>query len=125
MRNASESVSLQQRDQLEAQAVRRFGVGEFAGLVVESSRPDCRSEPSKTRKIAPFQMAGPDEVRRSFGAIKAQVRALVSGPACPSQEPKQPVLASPAEQRPTSKWGCYWVAIREHKGEEETGPGKW
>ena len=47
-------------------------------------------------KIAPFQEAGPAEVSQNFAAIKAQVRAIVSGPASPNQEPEQPVLASPA-----------------------------
>ncbi|MBW3130896.1 hypothetical protein KYK14_20215, partial [Hymenobacter profundi] len=108
--STSESVSIQQRDKLEAQQVMRFGVGEFAGLVVESRRPEFhatfRAEPSKAVKIAPFQEASPAEVAQNFGTIKAQVRAIVSGPASPSQEPEQPVLASsaptPAPGHPTN-----------------------
>ncbi|SNS07330.1 type IV secretory system conjugative DNA transfer family protein [Hymenobacter mucosus] len=108
--STSESVSIQQRDKLEAQQVMRFDVGEFAGLVVESRRPEFRAtfraEPSKAVKIAPFQEAGAAEVSQNFAAIKAQVRAIVSGPASPSQEPEQPVLASsvttPAPGHPTN-----------------------
>jgi hypothetical protein len=98
--NTSESLSIQQRDKLEAQQVMRFGVGEFAGLVVESSRPEFRAtfraEPSKAVKIAPFQEASSAEVSQNYTAIKAQVRAIVSGPTSTNQEPEQPILASPA-----------------------------
>jgi hypothetical protein len=90
--STSESVSVQQRDKLEAQAVMRFGVGEFAGLVVESGRPEFRAtfkaEPSKAVKIAPFQEASPAEVAQNFGAIKAQVRAIVGGAPAPAEQPE-------------------------------------
>jgi hypothetical protein len=43
----SESMSIQQRDQLETQQGMRFGVREFAGLVVESNCPAFCAEPSK------------------------------------------------------------------------------
>jgi len=88
--STSESVSIQQRDKLEAQQVMRFGVGEFAGLVVESGRPEFRAtfraEPTKAVKIAPFQEASAEQVRQNFAAIKAQVRAIVGGEAGPAQE---------------------------------------
>ena len=88
--STSESVSIQQRDKLEAQQVMRFGVGEFAGLVVESGRPEFRAtfkaEPSKAVKIAPFQEASPAEVAQNFGAIKAQVRAIVGGAPVPAEQ---------------------------------------
>jgi hypothetical protein len=88
--STSESVSIQQRDKLEAQQVMRFGVGEFAGLVVESSRPEFRAtfraEPSKAVKIAPFQEASPAEVSRNFAAIKAQVRSIVGGEQAPAEQ---------------------------------------
>lgn len=89
-KSTSESVSIQQRDKLEAQQVMRFGVGEFAGLVVEGGRPEFRStfraEPTKAVKIAPFQEVGDDQVRQNFAAIKAQVRAIVGGVAVPAPE---------------------------------------
>jgi hypothetical protein len=76
----------------------RFGVGEFAGLVVGSSRPEFRAtfraEPSKAVTIAPFQEASPVEVAQNLGAIKAQVQAIVSGSAGLNQKPRQPVPAT-------------------------------
>ena len=102
--STSESVSIQQRDKLEAQQVMRFGVGEFAGLVVESGRPEFRAtfraEPSKAVNIAPFQEASAEQVRQNFTAIKAQVRAIVGGEAGPAQEVQAFVIAKkePAEQ---------------------------
>ena len=101
--STSESVSIQQRDKLEAQQVMRFGVGEFAGLVVESGRPEFRAtfraEPTKALKIAPFQEASADQVRQNFTAIKAQVRAIVGGEAGPAQEVQAFAIAKkePAE----------------------------
>jgi hypothetical protein len=95
--STSESVSIQQRDKLEAQQVMRFGVGEFAGLVVESGRPEFRAtfkaEPSKAIKIAPFQEASPAEVAQNFGAIKAQVRAIVGGAPVPAEQPEVIAIA--------------------------------
>jgi hypothetical protein len=104
---SSESVSIQQRDKLEAQAVMRFGVGEFAGLVVESGRPEFRATfqagTSKAVKIAPFQEASPDEVSRNFGAIKAQVRAIVGGEKALAEQVEQPTIPSPAVVVPVPK----------------------
>jgi len=118
--NTSESVSIQQRDKLEAQQVMRFDVGEFAGLVVESSRPEFRAtfraEPSKAVKIAPFQEASPAEVSQNYTAIKAQVRAIVGGAegaveqpqdfaiAKPSTPEQAPVTPSTAEEDDVMKW---------------------
>ncbi|SHJ85142.1 Type IV secretory pathway, VirD4 component, TraG/TraD family ATPase [Hymenobacter daecheongensis DSM 21074] len=132
--NTSESVSIQQRDKLEAQQVMRFGVGEFAGLVVESPRPEFRAtfraEPSKAVKIAPFQDASPAEVAQNFGAIKAQVRAIVGGEHA-AQEPKYFAIAktdTPPEQpddfaiaKPTTTE----QAPISTTTEEETDPSKW
>ncbi|RPD43585.1 type IV secretory system conjugative DNA transfer family protein [Hymenobacter sediminis] len=92
-KSTSESVSIQQRDKLEAQQVMRFGVGEFAGLVVESRRPEFhatfQAQPSQAVKIAPFQELGADQVSQNFAAIKARVRAIVHPTPTPSQEPEQ------------------------------------
>lgn len=132
--NTSESVSVQQRDKLEAQQVMRFGVGEFAGLVVESSRPEFRAtfraEPSKAVKIAPFQEASPAEVAKNFGAIKAQVRAIVGGEhaakeaedfaiaktTTPPEQPEDFAIAKPTstEAAPLAK-----------TTDDETDPSKW
>jgi hypothetical protein len=105
--SSSESTSIQQRDKLEAQAVMRFGVGEFAGLVVESSQPEFynvfQAEPSKAVKIAPFQEAGADEVSRNFAAIKAQVRAIVAGERTLVEQVEQPTIPNPAVVVPVPK----------------------
>lgn len=110
--STSTSASIQQRDKLEAQQVMRFGVGEFAGLVVESSRPEFRAtfqaEPSKAAKIAPFQEATADQVGRNFAAIKAQVRAIVAGPAQEAEafaiaKPEAPATPPAASQAATDE----------------------
>jgi hypothetical protein len=104
---SSESTSIQQRDKLEAQAVMRFGVGEFAGLVVESSRPEfCttfQAEPSKAVKIAPFQEASPAEVSQNYSAIKAQVRAIVGGEQALVEQVEQPIILRQAAVVPVTK----------------------
>lgn len=119
-KSTSTSASIQQRDKLEAQQVMRFGVGEFAGLVVESGRPEFRAtfraEPTKAVKIAPFQEATDAEVAQNFGAIKAQVRAIVSGTQAPIQEPQALPVARVAnpEQPPITP-----------SKEEEADPTQW
>ena len=106
--SSSESVSVQQRDKLEAQAVMRFQVGEFAGLVVESGSTEfCtifKAEPSKAVKIAPFQKASPAEVSRNYTAIKAQVRAIVGGAQVAIEQPQDFAIAkpNPTEQAPVT-----------------------
>jgi type IV secretory pathway TraG/TraD family ATPase VirD4 len=103
-KSTSESVSIQQRDKLEAQQVMRFGVGEFAGLVVESGRAEFRStfraEPTKAVRIAPFQEVEADQVRQNFAAIKAQVRAIVGREPSPAQQVPDSAMAKkePDEQ---------------------------
>ena len=136
--STSESVSIQQRDKLEAQQVMRFGVGEFAGLVVESGRPEFRAtfraEPTKAVKIAPFQEASAEQVRQNFTAIKSQVRAIVGEEAGPTQEAQAFAIAKkePAEQpaqgaedfaivKPTTTETAPSPATTE----EETDPSKW
>ena len=105
---SSESVSVQQRDKLEAQQVMRFEVGEFAGLVVESSSTEfCtifKAEPSKAVKIAPFQEASLAEVSRNYSAIKAQVRAIVGGGEVAIEQPQEIAIAKPStpEQAPVN-----------------------
>jgi type IV secretory pathway TraG/TraD family ATPase VirD4 len=97
--NTSESVSIQQRDKLEAQEVMRFRVGEFAGLVVEGGRPEFRAtfqaEPTKAIKIAPFQEASAEQVSRNFAAIKSQVRAIVGGEQAPAEQAEVFAIAKP------------------------------
>ncbi len=61
-------------------------MGEFAGLMVESILLKFQAELTKAVKIAPFQEASAEQVRQNFAAIKAQVRATVSGEAGPAQE---------------------------------------
>ena len=106
--SSSESVSVQQRDKLEAQAVMRFQVGEFAGLVVESGSTEfCtifKAEPSKAVKIAPFQEASSAEVSQNYSAIKAQVRAIVGGAEAAVEPPEDFAIAktSTTEQAPIS-----------------------
>ncbi|KUG09208.1 TraM recognition domain-containing protein [Solirubrum puertoriconensis] len=94
--STSTSASIQQRDRLEAQQVMRFDVGEFAGLVVESRRPEFRAtfraEPSQAVAIEPFQDVSAEQVRQHFAAIKAQARAIVAGPA---QEVQAFAIAKP------------------------------
>lgn len=88
--STSTSASVQQRDKLEAQQVMRFGVGEFAGLVVEGSRLEFRStfraEPSKAQPLPPFQAVSAAEVQARFAAIKATARAIVGEASDPAPE---------------------------------------
>ncbi len=136
--STSESVSIQQRDKLEAQQVMRFGVGEFAGLVVESGRPEFRAtfraEPTKAVKIAPFQEASADQVRQNFAAIKAQVQAIVGGEAGPAQEVQAFAIAKkePAEQptQPTQDFAIAKKALPDQapatsEKEEDDDPTQW
>ena len=118
--STSESVSIQQRDKLEAQQVMRFGVGEFAGLVVESGQPEFhstfRAEASKAVRIAPFQEASPAEVSQNFAAIKAQVRAIVRSATTPKPEVPSAVSAPlPSTPAPTNQTDAT----------EEDDPLKW
>jgi type IV secretory pathway TraG/TraD family ATPase VirD4 len=119
-KSTSESVSVQQRDKLEAQKVMRFEVGEFAGLVVESGRPEFwttfRAGASKATPITPFQEATAAEIRQNFGVIKAQVRSIVSSEQPPTQEPQALPVTSLAstEQVPTTP-----------SKEEEADPTQW
>lgn len=103
-KSTSESVSVQQRDKLEAQEVMRFRVGEFAGLAVEGGRPEFRAtfraEPTKAIKIAPFQEASAEQVRQNFAAIKARVRAIVGGEQAPAERVEQPTIPGPAAAVP-------------------------
>lgn len=105
--STSASVSIQQRDKLEAQQVMRFRVGEFAGLIVESNQSEFynifQAEPSKAVKIAPFQEASANEVSQNFAAIKAQVRAIVGGEQSLAEQVEQPTIPSPAAAVPVPK----------------------
>lgn len=118
--STSTSASIQQRDKLEAQQVMRFGVGEFAGLVVESNQPEFRAtfraEPTKAIKIVPFQEATAGEVAQNFGAIKAQVRAIVSDVQASIQEPQALPIASVANPAPLPN-----TPLKE----EEADPTQW
>jgi len=137
-KSTSESVSIQQRDKLEVQQVMRFGVGEFAGLVVEGGRPEFRStfraEPTKAVKISPFQEVGADQVGQNFAAIKAQVRAIVGGEAAPAQEVQAVAIAKtePAEQSAQDRQDFAIVkkastnqAPNTDNQEEDDDPTKW
>ena len=130
--------SPEQRDKLEAQQVMRFGVGEFAGLVVEGGRPEFRStfraEPTKAVKIAPFQEVGADQVGQNFAAIKAQVRAIVGGEVSFTKEVQAVAIAKtePVEQ-PTQDSQDFAIVKKAPTNqapatanqEEDDDPTKW